>query len=713
MGKVLIENSITTPSNPNYLSESSYDFNKWNLWKWWIFNNGSTQEDKYFQAHLAAIRPMEESTPFAVVQISVHNFSTTVAYIFWVENLVTASATRRIALWEMNRKTWATQWKWFITLTLSSATAHTVRDFKMDIKNESTGTASVSWATVTGTGTSFLTNWVSVGARIWFGSTDPSQITTWYRVNAVTNNTTLTLASSIGTISNWQYVIQEFRPIYTATNATLTNGGIHYAKWVSIEDFIITGTTIPLAVSTDNQKAVYWLKDASTQTNTIACWAAVDFDSATPTNLDMYVLDMPVAWQYRVFKYNLHAALTVAAGASVNAFVLATGNNAFTWIWSQNANLCIWTTSHGSWNGIKSLYCVSTTRVMRIPVSSVVSASTTFISESIAEITPWWAQTFPSTNALSTIEYMSSIDAFIIWTTHAAGAFSYVTQYVNSWQQFQRMFGREYKFRDQSTKDNWHPSIFTNSSTMFAYTDAWANRIFAVKQGTTQSLNQIYMIAFGADWDYASTSNGRLISPKILTPNCLWFNKAHIDNISYLWNTSIGKSSEPYRVYARTSNIETDMTSWWILLNNLRDLSWFAWADAIQFAIEVRVIGETCLPPRILWLWVSYNDNNTDSHYQPCADLSDKVNKRFAWRFSTAFWSSVPTLRVRLYDATTNWLLVSDTTVSPTGTWEKSIDWTTWTAYNTTDKWNETTYIRYTPASLADNVQVAYLLTLN
>lgn len=710
MGKVLIENSITTPSNPNYLSESSYDFNKWNLWKWWIFNNGSTQEDKYFQAHLNAIRPLEESTPFAVVQIAVHNFSSTIAYIFWVENLATAVATRRVALWEMNRKTGATQWKGFITLTLSTATAHTVRDFKMDIKNESTGTASVSWTTVTGTWTAFSTNRVAVGARIWFGSNDPTQITTWYRVQSVTNDGTLTLTWSAGTISNWQYVIQEFRPIYTATNATLTNGGIHYAKWVSIEDFIVTGTTIPLAVSTDDQKAVYWIKDAATQTNTVVSWCACDFDSATPTNLDCYVLDLVLAGNYKVFKYNLRASLTVASGASVSAFVLATGNNTFTGTWSQNANLCIATTSHWAGNWVKCLYTVSTTRIIRIPVANIVTTSTTIISDSIAEITPWWINTYSLTSALSTIEYMPSIDSFIIGTTTT---FWYVTQYVTSWQQFQRMFGRNLLYFEQSLKDNWHPTVFNNSWTSFAFTDAGVNRIFAVKQGTTTALNQIYIMSFGADWDYASTSNGRLISPKILTPNCLWFNKAHIDDISYLGNSSLWKSAEPYRIYARTSNIESDMTTWWILLNNLRDLSWFAWADAIQFAIEVRVIGETCLPPRILWLWVSYNDNNTDSHYQPCADLSDKVNKRFAWRFSTAFWTTVPTLRVRLYDATTNWLLVSDTTVSPTGTWEKSTDWTNWTAYNTTDKWNETTYIRYTPASLADNVQVAYLLTLN
>jgi hypothetical protein len=62
----------------------------------------------------------------------------------------------------MNRKTGATQWKGFITMTLSTATAHTVRDFKIDVKNESTGTVAVSGTAVTGTSTLFATNKVAL-----------------------------------------------------------------------------------------------------------------------------------------------------------------------------------------------------------------------------------------------------------------------------------------------------------------------------------------------------------------------------------------------------------------------------------------------------------------------------------------------------------------------------------------------------------------------
>ena len=98
-------------SNLNYLSESAYNSSKWNLGKGLIANNGATAIDKYIAPDFQAIRPMEESTAFAVTQIFTHNHSSSVAYIFAVENSTGATATRRIALWELNRKTGARSWK--------------------------------------------------------------------------------------------------------------------------------------------------------------------------------------------------------------------------------------------------------------------------------------------------------------------------------------------------------------------------------------------------------------------------------------------------------------------------------------------------------------------------------------------------------------------------------------------------------------------------
>lgn len=710
--RLSIEQLVTTPSTLNYLSESAYDYTKWNLGKGLIYNAGATAIDKYIAPDFQAIRPMEESTAFAVTQIYAHNHSSTICYVFGVEALTTAVATRRVHLWELNRKTGARSWKGFITMTLLTATAHTVRNFTMDVKEESTGTVAVSGTTVTGTSTQFATNKVAVGARIGFGSTDPSAITTWYRISARGSDTSLTLSTSAGTISSGTaYVIQEFRPVYTATNATTTNGGTHYGKGISIEDFVPGGTTIAVAVSTDDVKAMYWLKDAATQTNIAAAGASLDRASATPTSLDMYVLDLVSAGNYKVYKYNIRAALTVASGASVSAWTLTTGNQAVTGTGSQNSNLCIATTSHGLGSGVKSIYFVTTTRWYRAAVANITSGNTSWQSDVIAEIPTGGTATFAATSGLSTIEYMPSIDAFVIGTTSATGNFSYVSQYVASGNQFQRQFGRDYKHQDQSLKDSGHPTIFSNQILPMSFTDAGANRLFVCKQGTTALNNQIYVMAFGADWDYAATSSGRLISPEIPTPNALKYYRIFANEVRYLGSSALGKPTEPYRIYARTANITTDATTGWTLIDNTQDLSAFAGASSIQFAIEFRTIGESCLPARILGLNLSYEDNTSDSHFALSVAESSLASKQFAFWFSTAFGGTVPKLYIRLYNAVTGGLLDTDDSVTQAGTWEKSTDGVTYGAYNSTDRGNDTTYIRYTPAALADGIQVRAEIT--
>lgn len=710
--RLSIEQLVTTPATLNYLSENPYDFTKWNLGKGIIFNNGGTAIEKYIAPDFQAIRPMEESTPFAVTQIFAYNLSPDICYVFGVENLTTAVATRRVHLWELNRKTGARSWKGYITMTLLTATAHTCRNFTMDVKEESTGTVETTGTALTGTGTQFATNKVALGARIGFGSTDPADITQWYRISARASDTGLTLATSPGNIpAGTAYVIQEFRPVYTATNATTTNGGTHYGKGISIEDFIPAGTTIPVAVSTDDQKAMYWLKDAGTQTNIASAGVALERDTATPTSLNMYVLDLVSAGNYKVYKYNIRTALTVATGASVSAYTLQTGNQAVTGTGSQNANLCIATAGHGLGNGIKSLYFVTTTRFYRADVANITSGNTSWQSDVIAELPPGGTSTFAVTSGLSTVEYMPSIDSFIIGTTSATGNFSYVTQYVSSGSQFQKMFGRDFKYQEQSLKDNGHPTVFSNQILPLAFTDAGANRIFACKQGTTAVNNHIFVMAFGADWDYALASSGRLISPEIPTPNALKYYRVFANQIMHLGSTALGKTTEAFRVYARTANIQTDATSGWTLIDETNDLSSFAGASSIQFAIEFKTIGESCLPARILGINLSYEDNTSDSHFALSVGESSLASKQFAFWFATAFGGTVPKLYIRLYDAVTGGLLDEDDSVTQAGTWEKSTDGVTYSAYNSTDRANDTTYIRYTPASLADNIQVRAEIT--
>lgn len=238
--------------------------------------------------------------------------------------------------------------------------------------------------------------------------------------------------------------------------------------------------------------------------------------------------------------------------------------------------------------------------------------------------------------------------------------------------------------------------------------------MFLCRNGTAATLNHLYALPASAHWAYAAgTPKQRLITPSLSTTNAASLTRAFVNGANQLGSGTMGLPTEPYRVYYRTEGISDDSGAW-TLLNDTLSLSAVTPGSAIQLMFEFKILGSFCIPARIYSCGVIYEDMTTDSHYQPSVVHSSASSKRFAWRFSTAFGSTVPTMRVRLYDAVTGSLLVDDNTASPSGTFEKSTDdGGAWGAYNTTDKGNETTYIRYTPASLGDDIKVRALLTTN
>jgi hypothetical protein len=135
----------------------------------------------------------------------------------------------------------------------------------------------------------------------------------------------------------------------------------------------------------------------------------------------------------------------------------------------------------------------------------------------------------------------------------------------------------------------------------------------------------------------------------------------------------------------------------------------------IQFMYEFETITDYCVPARIFATGVLYEDSTTDSHYRFSSTLSTLTGKTFAFAMINSFGGAVPTLRIRLYDDVATTLLIDDNSATPSGTWEKSIDdGLTWTTYDTNDKRNNTTYIRYTSTSVSlDGVKVRVLLTQN
>ncbi len=689
---------------------TSYDSTKTILGALIQQRTGVDPEEKFAgPMPIGVARPMEASTAIALAYPHVVSWDSDTDYVFLAENS-TAAATRRIVMYTYDKTTSVFTWNGFITVTFPTATNHTIRGFRMLRDLYITGTASASGTAVTGSGTAWQASNLAVGSRIGFGSTDPTQITTWYEISAIGSDTGITLTASAGTVVDGPYVIEDLRAAISTSNATTTNGGLFLVKGLRFETFAVGGTIIPAAITTDNIRAVYWLADASTVTNTIACGLALG-DRDSWTQQYCYVIDGTTTTN-RVYKYNLRVSLAgLASGKSTSAFTLVTGAQTPTGTCSQANNGRIGTLNHGPGSGVQCLYFVTTTRVYRADLANITSGNLTWQSDAMVEVPPGSSTTYALTSVLSSVEIAGTIDRLIVVSTGAAGVRSYVTKYNTVSDYFDHIFLSDDKQQDQSTTDSGavpHPTILASVFSVWSE----GGIAYLCRNGTTAALNQMYTIPMAAHWTYASgTPNQRLMTPAISTPNAVAFQRAYVNSSRYFGDGTLGLQPEPFRVFYRQSGISDDSGSW-IELNDTGDMTGVAPDTQIQFMFEFKILGINCIPAKIFSVAVLYEDDSTDSHYQPSVGNSDLGTSTFAWRFSTAFGTAVPDLQVRLYNAVTGALLVDDNTDTPTGTFEKSTDdGATWGVYNDTDKANDITYIRYTPDSLGSGIKVRALLT--
>jgi hypothetical protein len=672
---------------------------------------------------LAVARPMEQSTQIASVfpwaMQWQNNSSGQIDWVFLADN-ATAAATRRINMYLFNRATAVWTWQGFVTLTLPTATAYTIRGFRMTYDTYSTGTVTVSGTAVTGAGgAAWQTNKICVGNRIGFGSTDPTAITTWYEISAIGSETGITLTSTAGTIgAGTAYVIEDLRAVMATTNATTTNGGLIVVKGLQKALFSNVGGTVPAATTVDSIRATYWLADATTVTNTVSFGMGIE-PKTSATSQMVYVLDTlanPV-----VFKYNIRAALAPTGGKdfSASVFILKTGSGGvITGAPGQNNNGRLATVSHGPHNAVSTLYFTTATRIYAAPVAGITSASTTWLSAgSVAtEVPPGGVNTSAASGALASLEYASIIDKFIVTVNATTTPFrSYVTQYRSDAGQWDRVWGVDTRQVDQTTADS---TITPVPSLVGGPMSVWSEGgiCYIATIGTTAITNRLYAVPLGADWEYTSSSSAYLVLPAMTTTEVNKYTNLFYENIQVIGGDTgynLGLGTEPLRLSYRTSGITDDSGSW-TAVDSTGYISQ-AGATSIQLRAEFRTIGLTCIPARLHTVGVIYEDLGTDSHYQPSVAQSNITSKYFTWRFSTAFGSTVPTMRIRLYNAVTGGLLLDDTTTSSaSGTWTKSTnDGSSYGSYDTTDKGNETTYIRYTPTTLADNIKVRALLTQN
>ena len=292
---------------------------------------GATPSDKYVSVVPAAHVNITDAT--ASLGVSTTYFMPHVIKrtdnIYWIfmGTNANAAATRNIVLFEFDSSDSTLIAKGYITLSGTTISgSKTIRGLRAFVYTHTTGTVGTSGSstTLTGSGTGFQSERIAAGARIGFGTTDPLQVTEWYEISSITNDTTLVLDREANISAGTSYVIEEIRILVACTNATVTNGGPHLIKGLNYSTFTNGGTVIPEASTTDNVRASYLLKDAATTTMTILMGLASD-DQVSNTEHYVYALNADTGTTCRAHKLNIREALTVSGGTTTSAWVFKTG----------------------------------------------------------------------------------------------------------------------------------------------------------------------------------------------------------------------------------------------------------------------------------------------------------------------------------------------------------------------------------------------------
>ena len=635
-------------------------------------------------------------------------------HILLIGSAATAAATRIIYTHIYDLDTEEVTSGGALTLTLPTVTAHTLRGVRGVMKYYTTGTVGVSGTAVTGSGTAWQASRLCVGSRIGFGSTNSSEITTWYEISAIGSDTSITLQQSAGTISSGTpYVIEDLRIAVTTTNATVTNGGFFLAKGLRIES-LTGGAIIPAATTVDNIRAVYRLADAATVTHTLAN-GLMNGEDVSWTEDYLYSGNSTTTTSLRVFKYNIRAALnSLTAGTHVceSTDCISTGSQTVSGgvlVASNNGRYS--TLDHGVAKDVPSLFFATTNRVIRAPASNIVQDASAFTEDQMIEVPYGGTSNYNVTAGIGNAEYAPFTDKILMSAWIANNAKIYISDYRTDGSQFDgQMLILTQQFDSISSTGPIFPKIHTAAPQLYAEDGV----LYIINPVAASLGGSIYIYpAYAAHWTLADKTGNRAILPKIsLTGTPKRFNRVYLGKVDWL-NTlpELLKQTEPVRVVYRTEGID-DNSGAWTLLPQSGNLTTLEPTTEIQFALEFHTWGDICLPSRVTSVGVVYeSDDSLPDEYQWNLGDSDISDGTFGFTQVAAFtsWPLVHTMKI--YRSDNNTLALEQdsdsTTLGVFEYWDGS-EWTAGLGSNTVS-----TRRRFRPtSSLPGGIDLYGILTV-
>ncbi len=696
------------------LHTAAYDSTKTTIGRLIDAANGSTPIQKWVGPKGLNVLSVPDVTPtYSFMMPHVYKWSDDEYWIFGADNTA-AALTRRIGLFRYIRSTNTTTYVGAILLNFSGLTGNkTSTGLRVVVTTHTSGTVTTSGSstTVTGSGTQFTTDRIAAGARIGFGSTDPTAITTWYDISTISSDTSIVISSAVNLASPTSYVIEEIRVVYVFTNATATNGGLALVKGLNYGTFV-ANTTIAEAVSTDNVRAIYFFEDAATTNMTVPRGVSLE-STRSPTSHFVYVLNADTTSAPRIYKWDIRAALTVASGQTTSGFVYRTGQQTVVsgTVPTQGGNSECATLRHGAAAGDESVFFVTTNRIIRCPIASITNGSTTYQADAMQEILPGNNSTFMQLGSFLSVQYSSKLDRLFYAYTAAPFRIG-ITQYDSTnTTKTERFLGVDSQRLYNLAKDSDYPNVFLGRAVP-VFIDISDGIMFGLAQSTVNGIGTLSVYPLITDYVYCESSvtadRNCVITPAIQTPNAVSLYRVYYDYQRFSGTGSSAElPTEGLKIWYRTQGI-LDNSGEWSALPETNLLSGSSPGEnGIQFKIGFRTIGDNCLPCRLYNIGVVYEDDSQISNYQPSVVNSSISSLRFAWKQVTTFGGTIPNLEIILNNSDTNGLLLSDTSAAPSGgTWEYSTNggssWNAWSA--AADAVGN--YIRYTANSLPNSVSV-------
>ena len=543
---------------------------------------------------------------YAAYMIDTYKFSENITWIFYNDNR--NSNSNAFSLFIHNRLLDEVYLKGGVFISRPSNFFDD--SFKVTVDNYTTGTVSGTGSAITGSGTFWIDEKISIGARIGIGSFEPEFITEWYEISAISSNTSITISQSLlKTIPvNTPYVIEEIRIIQflnSTSNSALN--GIFVTKGLNFDAFDIQFFTIPMATTSDGIRATYILRDASssTFTNLQTGCIANKIDNNTQYAYLLHAVSGTVG---QVFRFNLRASYTgLSSGVSLSAFNFKTSQITFpeSFLGRDFKSSCMIKVKNGIGNDEPCFYFTSSQFAYRITESSIGNNVPFYFDRQLLNYPQGEYNLSSAAFTIRGIDYDNLTDRFITSTYNGpVAAKNRIFKYDPAAPNIEASLGftNEYTFNIDTADFSSRPysaATFNNSSSWASAKDGLIYRTLS---------NHVLTLNLGADFVYAESTNNYAITPLISCPYNAKFEKITLDLVDYFGELDSGIVNEPYKIYYRTNGI-LDNSGSWNLINQTGDLSSVTPSDKIQFKIIFRTLGGSGWYAQIHSINVHYKKN--------------------------------------------------------------------------------------------------------